>query len=111
MQTGLELYFAKNQSYPVQTSWASLQTAITGASIGVNNIPNDPRGGAQTYYYFTDSTGSTYVIGAILEDTGNAAFNGMYSGTPPTSGMSLPAGASACGGTPTAGGKLYCVSL
>lgn len=88
VQNALELYFSKCGYYPgnAQSStpcgafssingpqaWANLQTALSGSNVGVRNIPNDPSGG-RTYFYGTDSSGSTYVLGADLEDAENPA--------------------------------------
>jgi prepilin-type N-terminal cleavage/methylation domain-containing protein len=85
-QNALELYFNKCGYYPgaaqatspcgaysAAANWAALSTAITGSSIGVNTVPNDPSSGRQ-YYYGTDSTGSNYVVGAVLENSNNSVF-------------------------------------
>ena len=84
-QNGLELYFNKCGYYPgpsqpagctgfgsAATDWAALTTAITGSNIGVNRMPSDPSGG-KTYFYGANAAGSSYVIGAILEDANNSA--------------------------------------
>lgn len=68
VQTGLELYYAKNGTYPSAVDWAGLKSALIGGSIGVSNVPNDPSSGKE-YKYATN--GTTYVLGAILEDTTN----------------------------------------
>jgi len=110
VQNGLELYYNKNQRYPAATNWAALQTALTGASIGVSNVPKDPNS-AVTYYYATDTNGTNYVMGAILEDAGGNALSSSWSGTPPQGGgMTFPG---SCGATVTnpVPGFLYCISL
>lgn len=82
LQNGLELYFAKNSAYPTPQggsgamAWADLSAAIVGAgpALGINSLPNDPASGAgKTYTYASD--GTSYVLGATLEDTGNPALN------------------------------------
>lgn len=85
-QNALELYYSKCGHYPggpnCQTAsnedWAGMVTAVTGASIGVNRLPNDPSTGS-TYYYGTD--GSSYVVGATLEDGNNPALKDDEEGT------------------------------
>jgi prepilin-type N-terminal cleavage/methylation domain-containing protein len=84
VQNALELYFNKCGYYPGTaapttcpgfsqiTTWDNLRTALTGSNIGVNQIPNDPTAG-RNYLYATNSTGSSYVLGAQLEDSGNPA--------------------------------------
>lgn len=81
VQTGLELFYAKNGHYPDATNsitdWASLQSALTTGGIGVSNVPADPNP-TSPYQYGTNST--SYVLGASLEDTNNAALNGDVDG-------------------------------
>lgn len=73
VQTALELYFQKNGSYPSgETTWTALATALVGAGIGVTNVPNDPKSGAN-YLYSPNSTANGYLLGASLEDSGNPA--------------------------------------
>jgi prepilin-type N-terminal cleavage/methylation domain-containing protein len=109
IQNGLELYYNKNQTYPVSISdWNGLKTALIGGSIGVKTIPQDPKG---TYYYATDGSGSTYVLGAILEDPSGAATNSSYKGAPPSNGMSFPGGTCGEAVTSPQNGYLYCTSL
>ena len=72
VQNGLELYFNRNGRYPAGTTWTDLRTAILGGGIGVSNMPNDPRNVAPyIYLYGTDAGGSSYVLGAQLEDLDN----------------------------------------
>lgn len=79
VQNGVELYYAKCGYYPgtaqsgtdctgfAQVSdWAGLSSSLTGSSIGVSKVPNDPRSG-DTYVYGSSSGGS-YVLGATLEN-------------------------------------------
>lgn len=86
VQNALELYYNKCGFYPgpVQTNaascssyvqittWSSLTTSLsgTGSVIGINSIPNDPSSG-KDYFYGTNSVGSSYVLGAQLEDVNN----------------------------------------
>ena len=71
-QTGLELYFNKNGSYPTGVSgWTGLRDAIVEASVGItaSNFPNDPTP-TKTYVYGS-TDGTSYTIGADLEDSNN----------------------------------------
>jgi type II secretory pathway pseudopilin PulG len=79
VQNALELYFNKCGHYPGTSdcsgaignpSWTEMGNALKGASIGINQIPNDPSSG-KSYFYGTDSDGSTYILGADLEDDNN----------------------------------------
>ena len=83
VQNALGLYYAKCGYYPgaVQAgsacasflsinSWSSLTSTLTGSNIGTKQIPNDPTSG-NNYLYGTDATGSSYVLGAVLEDRNN----------------------------------------
>jgi len=98
IQNGLELYYNKCGNYPgngaaacnkiVPATWAgaatSLQAALTGANVGVNNIPNDPSGGTTYYFYGTNTAAGAsgvaaygeYIVGAALENSTGNAFNG-----------------------------------
>jgi len=105
VQTGLELYYNKNGSYPqgVDVSdpgnpagWQAFQAELTGAGIGVSNVPKDPSSG-KNYLYQTDAGGSTYVLGAVLDDVGNSALEGDID--------SNPLGGFDCGD------PVYCVQL
>ncbi|MCS6789111.1 MAG: type II secretion system GspH family protein [Patescibacteria group bacterium] len=101
IQNGLELYYNKNGAYP-QQSWGAFQAStLTGANIGVSNVPSDPTAGRS--YYYESANGTTYCLGAQLEDLNNpnwrrsvncnsSCFNGSGSGNPTT-------------------GQYYCVSL
>lgn len=68
VQTALELYFGKNGAYPPGSTWAGLSGSLVSAAIGITQIPNDPNPSAN-YQYASD--GTTYVLGATLEDSGN----------------------------------------
>lgn len=69
-QTGLELYFVKNGEYPETQDWDSLVSTLLSAGIGVSNVPKDPSSPKRTYTYGSD--GTSYVMGAELEDEGNS---------------------------------------
>lgn len=89
VQAALELYFSKNGQYPAATDWCALTTTLTGASIGVSKVPNDPTApstcsGSDTrnYKYGTSGTpANNYVVGATLEDTANSVLNDDLDGT------------------------------
>jgi prepilin-type N-terminal cleavage/methylation domain-containing protein len=107
VQTGLELYYNKNGTYPNVTKWSDLSTAITPVSGGV--LPNDPTNNSTYYYsYAPSSDGSSYVIGATLE---GGSSNSVFTGYNPPS--SIPSGFT-LGGTGTICTKdagEYCLSL
>lgn len=98
IQNGLELYYNKNGFYP-NASWGALNSSIlTGAGIGVSNVPSDPTQ-SKSYYYSSD--GTTYCLGAQLEDLNNPNWkrsvgcnNSCFNGV----------------GNPSVG-QYYCVSL
>jgi general secretion pathway protein G len=92
VQNGIELYFAKCGYYPGTaeagtdcngfrniSSWDSLEDAITGSALGVSQVPNDPRTGGT--YVYGSSAGTTYVIGATLENAGAAQLRDDVDGT------------------------------
>ena len=71
VQNGLELYYNRNGSYPTGiTNWGQLANTLTRAGIGISNIPVDPTNNS-TYFYRYGSDGTSYVLGARLEDTNN----------------------------------------
>jgi prepilin-type N-terminal cleavage/methylation domain-containing protein len=98
VQNGLELFYNKCGYYPGTVggaagacavgapggaeTWTSLQTALTGAGIGINagGIPQDPSNN-QTYGYDWGANNTSYILGAVLENTNNSVFNNY---TPPT---------------------------
>jgi len=82
VQNGLELYFQKNGTYPTGiSSWSGLQSALTGAGIGITKISDDPLS-SQHYSYGVTSAGDTYLLGARLEDPGSASLRDDIDGTP-----------------------------
>jgi prepilin-type N-terminal cleavage/methylation domain-containing protein len=95
VQNGLEIYYNKCGYYPGTaqptspcgaytqiTTWAALTTALTGSNIGISNVPVDPTNRTPyVYSYASDSTGSTYVLAAQLEDLNNPRLNDDVDGT------------------------------
>ncbi len=69
VRNGLELYYNKTGAYPLTMTWAVLTTTLTGADIGINQIPQD------TDYSYT-SDGTTYILKAILEQKGSVLTKG-----------------------------------
>ncbi|HEY5221339.1 MAG TPA: prepilin-type N-terminal cleavage/methylation domain-containing protein [Candidatus Paceibacterota bacterium] len=115
---GLELYYNKQGSYPVAgASWNAMGTALTGASVGVNSIPNDPTT-SKNYVYATDAAGTFYVVAALLENGTGGSWNGYSAPTNHTTvtvatpGITVAQMTAATGctaaGTPA---NQYCVSL
>ena len=97
--TVLNSFDNTNGAYPVGiNSWDALQAAITGAGIGVNQVPQAPNG---TYCYAGD--GTTYVLQSTLEDSGNSALKSTYSGPVPSGSMNC-----SCAGPSSLD---YCLSL
>ncbi len=86
VQNALELYYAKIGSYPVDnynssTDWNTFRTILTGAGIGVNQVPKDPLNDATRYYRYGGITdGTNYVLGAQLEQS-DVALNDDIDGT------------------------------
>lgn len=107
VQNALELYYGKNGQYPNSgiNSWTDFSSVLTGAGIGTNQIPKDPTS-SRDYVYRVDSAGTTYVLGALLEDTTGNIMSSSYTGALPDTGTTLPSGGGVCG---TAG--FYCLSL
>lgn len=104
VQNGLELYYNKYSRYPAATDWAALRTALTGstAGLGISNLPQDPTNtGNLVYSYGTDANGTSYVLRAVLEESGSKLLNGDIDGNP-VLGLD-------CG--PTTGDTIYCVQL
>ena len=79
VQTGLELYYQKNGSYPNTTTWtgaSGLMGILTGvgAGLGITNLPNDPKVGVD-YKYSPNAALNSYLLGATLEDPNNPALS------------------------------------
>ncbi|MBI3638524.1 type II secretion system protein [Candidatus Wolfebacteria bacterium] len=105
IQSALELYYAKNQTYPdfpvnfsdpSTSGWLAFSNALITAGIGVSNLSNDPLK-SQSYAYGTN--GQSYVLGAKLEDENSSALKDSVKG----------------GGNDTFGvdcsGSVYCIKL
>lgn len=98
VQNGLELYFTANGAYPGAADWASLSADLTGAGLGINQVPNDPTPGSN-YGYCSNATGDRYTLSAALEENSNEVTDIVPD--------CVPAGFS-CG---PAGGTNYCVTI
>ncbi len=88
IQNNLELYFTRCGNYPIQigteadpcdgsnaiTTWADLATAFDNVGIVASTkVPDDARGGSIHYFYEPDgNVGSTYIVGASLENPSGA---------------------------------------
>lgn len=92
-QSAIELYYSKCGYYPGGvadpdcpsnhtdvTDWDGLADSITGSNLGVSRLPNDPS--ANREYVYGSSDGSTYVLGASLEDTNNNVLKDDIDGNP-----------------------------
>jgi len=102
VQNGLELYYNKNGKYPDNiTSWDQLSNVIINAQVGISNVPKDPSLG-RSYYYFSD--GTTYCLGAQLEDLNNPNW---------TRSIDCPGAGFNCyiGNPPAPQGSIYCTKL
>jgi prepilin-type N-terminal cleavage/methylation domain-containing protein len=104
IQNGLELYYNAKGNYPdTGGSWVNFNTQIQtlrNAVPAISNIPDDPSQG-ENYKY--SSNGSSYCLGAKLEDLNNPNWKrsvNCASGCFDGSGQ----------GNPTAS-SFYCVSL
>jgi prepilin-type N-terminal cleavage/methylation domain-containing protein len=88
ISTGLEVFFARNQSYPQipGTSTWTLQTdpfpaALINAGIGITRIPTDPLNRAPfVYAYGSGNPWTSYVLRALLENNDNPALRDSPSG-------------------------------
>lgn len=112
IQNGLELYYQQCGFYPSNTQgstncpadssndFAGMATALKSSGVvGSTNIPIDPSSPHQTYYYA--SNGTSYTLGATLENSNNSVFNNY---TAPTTNIPQAA--------PNACAKPdYCVTL
>lgn len=92
VQNGVELYYAKCGYYPgaAQSSsdcsgfsqasgWTGLSSALTGSTLGISKVPNDPRAGAN--YDYGSTSGTSYVLGATLENAGSVQLRDDIDGT------------------------------
>ncbi|MBU6500329.1 MAG: type II secretion system protein [Patescibacteria group bacterium] len=92
VQNALEIFFNRCTHYPtsatpapstdgqacpaaakgiVNLQWSDLQSVLINSNIRIDSVPNDPTIG-NDYFYGTDG-GSSYVLGAVLEDPNNQA--------------------------------------
>ncbi|MDP3901893.1 MAG: type II secretion system protein [bacterium] len=124
VQNALELYFAKEGVYPSSNNWDDLANVLINATIGINQVPDDPVNSPTNprHYGYCSENGSRYVLGAILEDGNNSALKqtpnrafedacgpGVASPmTVPNNGQSSPSSLCSTVETPT---DKYCVTL
>ncbi len=84
-QNALELFYTKNNAYPVVNSWSALETALVGASIGVSKISDDPLGASRSYVYAPGPVQGpgpqSYMLRSQLEDPANPVLNDDVDGT------------------------------
>lgn len=97
IQNGLELYYNKVGSYPQNLN----NLLISGGGV-VPNLPKDPTGVDYSYY----TNGSSYCLGAALEDLNNPNWARSVGCPIGGSGLNCYSGS---GGAQA--GQLYCVSL
>lgn len=93
-QNALELYYTKFSQYPPDGNWSALETEITGSSIGVTKIAQDPlisKAGYDQYGYDVSSDRQSYVLRAQLEDQNNPALKDSFHGFtgPAISGITI----------------------
>jgi type II secretion system protein G len=71
IQTALELYYSDHTAYPVSTSQATAATALSSLVSGnyMSVVSDDPLGGSYHYVYITDTNGTKYCLGSVLEST------------------------------------------
>jgi prepilin-type N-terminal cleavage/methylation domain-containing protein len=100
VQNGLELYYNRYGSYPTVTEWDQLSATLINAGVGISNVPKDPSSGRN---YFYSSDGTTYCLGAALEDLNNPNWSNSVSCS----------GISNCytGAPPATQGSIYCLRL
>lgn len=92
LQNDLQLYHSKCGYYPgaaqpgnscglfvADASYARLSAALLGSNLGIASVPNDPTPGVN-YFYGTNFAGTSYTIGAQLEDRSNSALQQAPSG-------------------------------
>lgn len=88
VQNALEIYYTKNLKYPTvnggaaDTRWDDLTTQITGAGVGISQLPKDPLSSDPYLYdYQSCNNNQNYVIGVKLEDVNNTALRDSITGT------------------------------
>jgi len=67
VMNALELYYAKDYSYPDASNWDGLITTLTTGGIGVTRVPKDPLSPNKTYEYGVSADNQDYVLKAALE--------------------------------------------
>ena len=78
IQSALELYRSDQSIYPTTAQFPSCGTALTGGTPTVtymSKVPCDPFGSGTGYNngsYYYSSNGSTYTLGACLENTSDS---------------------------------------
>ena len=82
LQLALELYFDSNGTYP---------TALSTTTVGsfISSILADPTTG-EGYTYEQLTSGTNYVLGTTLEDTGHSVFDADIDGTVGTTNCNDP---------------------
>ena len=80
-QNALEIYFNKENAYPTQADWVSLETELVSADIGVKRIPRDPLSPRYTYEYSASADRLHYVLKATLEGADNSALRDDVDGS------------------------------
>ena len=93
LQADLQLYYNKCGYYPGVAqpgsscglfaadggSYARVSAALIGSNLGIASVPNDPTAGVN-YFYGTNVAGTSYTIGAQLEDLSNSALQQSLNG-------------------------------
>jgi len=86
VQNELEVYYNSQNSYPNATDWSSLEAQLKSVLGSKIQLPKDPSGGSNTYYYCPDSASPSgaingYILGAQLEvTTSTDSLTGMTCG-------------------------------
>jgi len=86
-QNGLEIYYTKNLKYPTVAAgspasrWTELTTTLTGAGIGLTQIPQDPLAPDSSYDYKDGNSQQNYVIAVTLEDGDNSSLKNDMDGS------------------------------
>jgi len=119
VQNGLELYFQKCGYYPgvtagpcdstASTGYTTMAAVLTGSSIGVSTIPEDPMNtGSHVYEFATNGANATqYVLQADLENASSSVF---ISYSAPSNAGSVGSGDKITAAT-CAAAHNYCISL
>jgi type II secretory pathway pseudopilin PulG len=75
VQNALELYYAKNGSYPVGNNVNVSALGLQSAGIGITKVPTDPTNSGEYYYRYGTDNQQGYVLGAKLEEVSAAVLN------------------------------------